>query len=80
MKVKAKIWTIVILGILFLIFIIQNALVFSTLKFLWWKGTPRTIVVILISFIIGIIIGVLIPKGKRVKVKPGKKTEEKEAK
>jgi len=80
MKSKVKIWTIVILGILFLIFIIQNALVSSTLKFLWWAGTPRTIVVILISFIIGIIIGILIPKTKRSRNKPEKKTEEKDVK
>ncbi len=60
-RVKAKLITWIVVVILFLILIIQNAIVQSTLWLFFWKFQPRTIVVILISGILGYLIGVFMP-------------------
>ena len=60
-KVRAKFITWIVVVILFLILIIQNAIVQSTLWLFFWKLHPRTIVVILISGLLGYIIGVFMP-------------------
>ena len=61
---KIKQWIAIILAIIILIFSLQNAEV-TSIKFLIWKLEASRVLIILGSFVLGILVGILFSRSKK---------------
>jgi uncharacterized integral membrane protein len=68
---SAKIWGVVILLILLVIFCLQNTQS-TTIKFLFWEANTSGALLIIITFIVGLAIGWLLATLKKPKTKENK--------